>query len=381
MKKYKTILIPSHSDDWFTFRRTGMTSEMILDFGYSFDGGTGASEMGLVIGNSHYGTLMELFYNKVGLRQSIVPDSERMMHGRMLEDYIGKLWTYWNGSKEGLVENVGLDKQVRAIKRHEGFIVHPDYPYLFCSLDFKSDNTGFVIAPTNTFAVGEEIGEFPVECKTIDKFASSSLTFSIPDSYISQLHVQMMLTDSYYGEIAVLIGGNDFRVFHFERNEYHCSEILRKNTAFWEERVLPAREHLKMYHETRNEGYLAKAFALEPDPNENEAYKAILSERHQSEFTEILGTQDAYELMIKYVKTAGIRDIVKAKEAEIKNKIAHKFVQEKCDIMNFDTDGYIKYFLKKGNTNKELYLKGFKIEPSAKFKIDTEEIINNLILK
>jgi hypothetical protein len=133
---------------------------------------------------------------------------------------------------------------IRKNERLPAYITHPDFPYMFASLDFISAPGQPAFANTTNISFGQVLDyQFPIECKTIDKDAARSLEFGFPDQYITQLNHQMMLTDSYYGEIAILSGGNRFEIFGYERNDYICKLIEKKNKDFWEQRVLPAREY------------------------------------------------------------------------------------------------------------------------------------------
>ena len=198
-----------------------------------------------------------------------------MFHGRNQEAYIGRLWQCHDGTELGYVDNYNnymnevkkinaedfllnevedvnilIESRTKAsqflIRRNQrlpAYITHPDYPYLFASLDFISAPNQPAFANTKNISFGEILKyQFPIECKTIDKDAARNLEFSFPDQYISQINQQMLLTDSYYGEIAILSGGNKFEIFGYERNDYIC-DILVKRILNFENRVLPAREH------------------------------------------------------------------------------------------------------------------------------------------
>jgi len=411
--KATTILIPPHTEDWYKFRSTGIDREMAKRLNIpQHHGGTGASEVGILLGQSPYKkTPMHMFNYKVGTMVEERFDSERMFHGRNQEAYIGRLWQCWDNMEANYINNyskymaeieklalqdvliIGAedfefainkytkanDHIIRRAKRKDGYLVHPDYPYLFASLDFISDDNAFCLKDINhkdfQAAAGQIIGQFPVECKTIDKFAAKQFEHDIPAMYVSQLHVQMMLTDSYYGEIAILIGGNEFMVKKYERNDYICNQILRINTAFWEERILPARELFAKYKDTGVEEYLGDIMALEPEPDGNPHYGDLLSERHDSEFERVKGTDKAYDHATKALIYDAIKKEIEDMSMTHKNNTKNEFVRSKCDIMEFGEDGYVKFYAKKGNAKKELYLGGFKVKPSGHY---IDEVINKI---
>lgn len=381
--------IESHTDDWYKFRSVGLGD---------FKGGTGASEVGIILGQSHYRpTLMELFHYKVGTEVRELSDSERMFHGRNQESYIGRLWQCWDGTPTGYVENYNNymnevkkvngedfllddvedlkliiesrtkanDFLVRKNERLPAYITHPKHPYLFASLDFISAPNQMAFTSGKRFSAGEVLPfQFPIECKTIDKDAARSLEFSFPDQYVSQLNLQMLLTDSYYGEIAVLSGGNKFEVFSYERNDYICEIIKKRNDDFWENRILPAREYLAqaIANPKKHDYYMGLIQRLEPLPDANPAYRIALSEKHEKELDKINGNQDWYNYLVEYLKVDNDVKVATEKKQLYRNNITKWFVDNKCEVIDFGADGSIKYSLKNGATNKELSTRSFKVK-------------------
>ena len=78
--------IVTHSEEWYKFR---------------LENGIGGSESGIVLGISPYKSRIRLFHEKIGTVQTETIDSEPMIHGRNLEDYIAHCWQFWDGTKEG----------------------------------------------------------------------------------------------------------------------------------------------------------------------------------------------------------------------------------------------------------------------------------------
>lgn len=391
MIRYIQHHVEPHSADWYKFRSVGLND---------FVGGTGASEIGIILGQSHYNpTAMELFHHKVGTEIREFGDSERMFHGRNQEAYIGRLWQCHDGTELGYVDNYNnymnevkkinaedfllnevedvnilIESRTKAsqflIRRNQrlpAYITHPDYPYLFASLDFISAPNQPAFANTKNISFGEILKyQFPIECKTIDKDAARNLEFSFPDQYISQINQQMLLTDSYYGEIAILSGGNKFEIFGYERNDYICDILVKRNIEFWENRVLPAREHYAkaLENPSKKEYYMGLIQQLEPIPDANPAYRIALSERHKTEVESIMGDDKMYNYILGYLRNDKMYKEYAEKRQEYRNVMTKWFVDNKCDIIDFGADGKIKYMLKSGATNKELSLRSFKARPT-----------------
>ena len=393
MKKYQLTPIPLHSEQWYKFRENG----------------TGASEIGIILGESYYSNKMFVFHAKCGTQEQSFTDSERMFFGRVNEALIGNLWKCWDGTTEGYVNNYNNymsevaklqyedimllniedvnaainkltkanDFIIRKNKRVNAYITHPDYPYLFCSLDFMAEKDSFLLTDINhpklVANAGEVIGEFPIETKTIDKFAAQQFVFDVPNSYVAQLNTQMLLTDSYYGELAILVGGNHLIVRGYERSDLLCNNIITENTKFWEERILPAKEFYRKYKETGKEEYLAEVYALEPPPDDNPDYKGYLSDRHIKEFDTIQGNKEMEAIVqdaVYYDEIhKGIGKILTGK----KNSVVYLFCKNKCSEIDFGSNGKVRYYVKGNNKNHELNLRGYKNRPDG----DTIEAIIN----
>jgi predicted phage-related endonuclease len=168
------------------------------------------------------------------------------------------------------------------------------------------------------------------------------------------------------------MGGNNFIVKGVERNDYICNTIMKLNTLFWENRVLPARELFKKYKETKNKKYLGDIQRLEPDPDDNPKYKEYLSDRHIEELDKIKGQIEVFNITKDILIYSEIGKRIKSLEQELRNKLTYEFVINKCNAIEFEDCGIVKYFLKNGNTNRELNLKG------VKYSID-DTLINKII--
>jgi putative phage-type endonuclease len=81
-----------------------------------------------------------------------------------------------------------------------------------------------------------------IEIKTAGQYTAHSWgeegTDHVPESYLCQVQWYMMLTDMQKADLAVLIGGNDYRVYHINRNDELLG--LMKNAAdkFWNTHIV-----------------------------------------------------------------------------------------------------------------------------------------------
>ena len=112
--------IKTHSPEWYKFR---------------LENGIGGSETGVVMGISPYKSRIRMFHEKIGTIQSEVGDTEPMLHGRNLEDYIADCWQYWDGTKEGWLKNITEGNKIRKARRINGYLTNSKYPFMYARLD------------------------------------------------------------------------------------------------------------------------------------------------------------------------------------------------------------------------------------------------------
>jgi putative phage-type endonuclease len=132
----------------------------------------------------------------------------------------------WGNLLEPLI--VAKFERKHNVKCKTGFkdaFLHPKYPFMRANID------------------GKIIGEDAIlECKTADKFVADGWSNlggdNIPYAYLLQcaFYAEVVGVSKVY--IAVLIGGNDFRVYQYDRNPALGELILSKVIDFWENYVL-----------------------------------------------------------------------------------------------------------------------------------------------
>ena len=381
--------IPVHSQEWFNFRTVGTKD---------YAGGWGASEVAVILNlSSQYRpVLTELWNWKVGSDVISPRDNQAMFHGRHLEEYVKRLWECDDGTDEGYMarfENwskaiTGIEKTNKLFRRAfrvNAYLVNPDYPFLFCSLDYASADMAYcMMAKHSKYEFGAGVpGGFPVECKTIGHFESQRWKEGVPYRHVVQINQQMLITDTYYAELPVLEDGRFFRVHRFERDEELCKEILRKGKRLWDT-VLEAREYLKYansalknYNTEEFEKWMGKLQHIEPDVTDNPKYKEYLSERHQSEPEILKGTYDMYKYAVMHkIITAIIKELTRRK-TKLTNILTKKFVDSKVERIEFEKFGYLKYALRKGDVFKSM-------SNYAKYDVDKkviEKVVEDIKLK
>jgi len=172
----------------------------------------GASDAAAIMSESPWKSRYALWAEKVhGIETT--EESERMKWGLLLEPAISDAFTQWAEENLDSFTHVSPDGNGRVIRRH------PEYDFLGATLDRL------------VYAGDDLIGV--LEIKTTDGRNHADWQDGPPLYYQIQVQHQLMVTGLPMGWIAVLIGGNQFKVFECPRFN-NFIEILKSNEiAFW----------------------------------------------------------------------------------------------------------------------------------------------------
>lgn len=362
------IPIVTHSDDWYKFRTVGLTKEEALKYGLDrpLAGGIGSSEVGKVCGVDEYRpTKAELYHEKIGSKEIEKSDSKFAFHGRHMEPHIKDFWTCYDNTEDGYLKIYddwkykGIEPPRKAVDCNY-YLINPDYPYMFSSLDYA-------IPPGQTNLItGEVLDRYcPLECKTITYWAARPWEEHIPPKYLYQVNQQMLVTDSYYAEIPILMDGVNFDVKKVERNDEICRIIVKRCEEFWYKRVLPAREALAKLEEFRKNGrkisssleeqvqcYIQR---LEPDVDGTIASDEYLAESFKKERESIKGSFKLYKIAseAKFIQKI-IGELSKVKK-EKENKLKKIHTDTGSEYIDFgNSSGYTRFYQKSNSQSNQL---------------------------
>jgi putative phage-type endonuclease len=177
--------------------------------------GIGGSDIAAIVGINKWLTPLDVYLEKISTEEPY--EEERSL--------IGPNPTEWGNIMEPVIikhfeRAVGLN----CITELETF-VHPEYPYMRANVDAK--------------VLGEDA---LLECKTAGQFMAKEWSSlggdNIPEPYLLQCAYYAEVANVSKVYIAVLIGGNDFRIYNYDRNAALGKLILSKVTNFWENHVL-----------------------------------------------------------------------------------------------------------------------------------------------
>lgn len=302
--------------------------------------GIGGSEVGTVLGLSPYTSSLELYYKKIQ-PTSEIEENEAMHWGKALEDLIAERWQYWDTNAVTMMANYEQKKIIRKCRKINAYIINPDVPYLFASVD-RIINHGKEIS-LGRYIVDNRKPEGVLEIKTISGFSAKQWEQGIPPWYITQLQSYLLITGLSYGEIALLRDGRFMEVIPFQKSEIICNEIISRCSKFWSKvlrgREILANENVTSWEELRSAAAREEIAKLEPEPDGSESYEAFLSDRYKPEQIEVKGNDNHYTVAQSYIDYNE-----QIKEIEEKQRLSSnvlKVAMAEAEVMSFGDRGKV----------------------------------------
>jgi putative phage-type endonuclease len=170
--------------------------------------GIGGSDASAVCGISKWRTPLDVFSDKTTSEINQSEDNRYKYWGRMLEPVIIDHYKEIKGKQ--LVSSV--------------FGKSEKHPFMLANIDARIEDGGILECKTADARVAKEWGE------TDSDF--------IPDEYLLQCAHYAIVFDAPYVDLAVLIGGNDFRIYTYKRNSDLEDVMVAREKEFWENHVL-----------------------------------------------------------------------------------------------------------------------------------------------
>lgn len=356
-KDLEIHMIPHHTEEWYEFRKQGI----------------GGSEMGTILGINKYDTAVRLFHEKIGSIDARREDNERMFWGRTNEENIARVWQYYDGTKDGYVENCNHNKIVRKCRNVNGYIVNPKYPWLFGSLDRVINIEGGFNLITGEPLTMEAI----LECKNMSWWVSKMWEDGIPIYHLAQIHTYMAIMETDYAEIAMLVDGGSLQVEKIMRDEALIERILTISKAFWYNRVVPGQKAVEQRNLAEMEGNMgegekwdAEIQRVEPDPDDSEAYKDFMEEKFVKEREVVDGTMELYTLAKRDNFLRAFINKLDKERTGIKNKFIQFLSNYGAESVDFGKLGVVNWSERKGAKSKT-FNNRTKEKPDAEY-IDEE---------
>jgi putative phage-type endonuclease len=206
----------------------------------------GGSDLGAIAGLNPYRTALDVYLDKTS--DDISEETNAAMRwGNLLEDVVAKEYSQVTGYDIEIEPNT---------------IYHPEHKFLGANIDrwvdrWVNNGTHILECKTAGFTKAKEWGD--------------SGTDQIPESYLIQVAYYAAICDVPKVDIAVLIGGQDFRIYTYNRNKDLEDKIVKIGVNFWhnhiEKRIPPkcvnTRDTFNLFPQSHNCEIVAESNIME----------------------------------------------------------------------------------------------------------------------
>ncbi len=178
--------------DWLTARKQGI----------------GASDASAAVGLNPYKSQLELWLEKTGRmsEQAITQEQEDtspMYWGTVLEEIVAKHYQKRTGHK---------------VRRVNAILQHPEHAFMLANLDRE--------------IVGSDQVQI-LECKTAGFFGAKYWSEGVPEYIQIQVQHQLAVTGKQSADVAVLVAGQEFRIYHLQRDDDLIHNLIQLEAEFW----------------------------------------------------------------------------------------------------------------------------------------------------
>jgi putative phage-type endonuclease len=198
--------------------------------------GIGASEISAVCGLNPYASPWDIWLRKTG----------------QAEGFTGNAFTEWGHRLEPAIRQAYADKTGATIEVPGDSMFHPECAWARATPD------GFVIEKGTRVSL--------VQCKNVGAWVEKSWKEAPPDYVQLQEQWEMYVTELSRADVAVLIGGNDFRIYTIHRDNKVIADLVTIASNFWhhvETRTPPKIDGSDACQQHIEKRYADKASAIE----------------------------------------------------------------------------------------------------------------------
>lgn len=227
--------------------------------------GLGASEIPVALGLSPFQSAAELAAVKRG----------------ELPPFEGNRFTHWGTTLEGAIVQEWLRRHREAGEDVSIFtpptMRHPKSPVVMATSDR-------IVVPEGRRA--RDVWQGCLEAKLASAYRASEFgeeADAIPEAYMVQVQVQLEVLDLPQAWLVTLIGGNDWREYHQERDREMGGQLVEFAEKWWSDHVV-------------------QGIAVEPDGTD--AYSAFLKKRYPSNLSGLLEARPEHFDLVEAVRQA-----------------------------------------------------------------------------
>lgn len=182
--------------------------------------GIGSSDAAAAVGLNPYKSQLELWMEKTGR----LSDAQEPGTPQSDEDN-GPL--FWGTVLEPIVAEHYAKRTGHKVRRVNAVLQHKDYPWMLANLDRE-------VAGSTEVQI--------LECKTAGINGAKLWREGVPEYVQLQVMHQLGVTGQEAADVAVLVGGNELRIYRLERDEVLIERLTALEQEFWrhvEEDIAP----------------------------------------------------------------------------------------------------------------------------------------------
>lgn len=242
-------------EDWLRYRKKGI----------------GGSDVASLLGISKWKSEIELWLDKTNQTNNVTEDNEAMEWGRIMEPVI----------RNHFAEITG--KTVVEVK---AMLQHPEYP--------------FMLADVDGLTADDEGNPAILEIKTASEYKRSEWEEDIPVYYQTQVQHYLCVTGVQKAYVAVLIGGNSFKIYEVDADEEIQQMLIAVEQKFWN----------------------CVQNMIRPEIDGSDAAKNLLDSLYHGGIAEqIVIPDEGVEYVDAYIEACAEEDNAKAKKQDASNHI------------------------------------------------------------
>lgn len=174
--------------------------------------GIGSSDAAAAVGLNPYKSQLELWMEKTG-RMNTGQESEALSSA---EEDNGPL--FWGTVLEPIVAEHYAKRTGHKVRRVNAVLQHKDYPWMLANLDRE-------VAGSSEVQI--------LECKTAGINGAKLWREGVPEYVQLQVMHQLAVTGQAAADVAVLVGGNELRIFRLQRDEALIERLIALEAEFW----------------------------------------------------------------------------------------------------------------------------------------------------
>lgn len=233
--------------------------------------GIGGSDVAAILGISKWKSAIDLWLDKTNQTDDIAEENEAMQWGNIMEPVIRKHFAEVTGKK--------------VVEVH-AMLQHPKYPFMLADVDgVTTDDKG---------------NPAILEIKTASEYKRGDWEDGVPAYYETQVQHYLFVTGVKKAYVAVLIGGNCFKVFEVDADTEIRKMLVAVEKDFW--------------NKVQNK--------IRPEIDGSDAAKSLLDKIYKGGKEEqIVLPEEAIEYVDRYIEASAEEDSAKAKKQDAANHI------------------------------------------------------------